>query len=296
MTNEYDFFGELHPLVSFIYFAAAMLFAMLGFNPLCLTIALLGALVYFAAVRGIRALIKRILTVVPVFLLTALINPTFNHRGATILCYFHSGNPLTAESVFFGFAAGEMLAAVLLWFDCFNKTLTTDKIVYIFGKIVPGGSLLISMTLRFVPRLSSKFREIAQAQQSIGNDIHSKNPIIRIKSFVGAFSVLVSHMLEGSIRISDSMQARGYGTGKRTDYTIFRFTPNDGAVLFIALLLAAAVGICFLSGFFAFDYYPVIKSGRQNPLAYVCFALYYSIPFAVNIKEEILWRLSRSKV
>ncbi|MBQ9605516.1 MAG: energy-coupling factor transporter transmembrane protein EcfT, partial [Firmicutes bacterium] len=259
MTNEYDFFGELHPLVTFIYFAAAMLFAMLGFNPLCLTIALTGALVYFAAVRGIKALFKRILTVVPVFLLTALINPTFNHRGATIICYFHSGNPLTAESVFFGFAAGEMLAAVLLWFDCFNKTLTTDKIVYIFGKIVPGGSLLISMTLRFVPRLSAKFREIAQAQQSIGGDIHSKNIIKRVRSLAGAFSVLVSHMLEGSIRISDSMQARGCGTGKRTDYTIFRFAPNDGAVLFTVLLLAAFAGGCFALGFFAFDCYPVVK-------------------------------------
>ncbi|MBO5561306.1 MAG: energy-coupling factor transporter transmembrane protein EcfT [Firmicutes bacterium] len=296
MHSEYDFFGELHPIVTFIYFAAAMLFAMLGFNPICLTAALLGALIYFAAVRGIKAMFLRLLTVIPVFLLTALINPTFNHRGATVITYFHSGNPLTAESVFFGFAAGEMLAAVLLWFDCFNKTVTTDKIVYIFGRIVPGGSLLISMTLRFVPRLSAKFGEIVQAQKSIGNDIHSKNIVKRLSSFLGAFSVLVNHMLEGSIRISDSMQSRGYGTGRRTDYTIFRFTAYDGIVLSGVLLLALAVSFCFASGFFTFDYYPVVKNGRQNIFAYLCFALYYTIPFAINIKEEISWRLLRSKV
>ncbi len=43
-------------------------------------------------------------------------NLAFNHEGATILAYLPSGNPLTLESIAYGFAAAAMLAAVVLWF------------------------------------------------------------------------------------------------------------------------------------------------------------------------------------
>lgn len=247
-------------------------------------------------VNGFFALIRRMLLIIPVFVITALINPTFSHRGETVLAYFPNGNPLTAESIFFGLAAGEMLVTVLMWMDCFNGIMTSDKIVYIFGRILPSGSLLVSMTLRFIPRLTKRFGEITQAQRTIGNDIGAKKVLVRIKSVVRSLSVLISWMLENSISASDSMQARGYGTGKRTDYSLFRFTPRDGAVLGAACLLAAVTAFAFSRGAFAFDYYPRMIGARPRAWAYVCYALLYLVPAAVNIKEETVWRLLRSKI
>ena len=35
----------------------------------------------------------------PMLLLAAVVNPAFNHEGATLLTYLPSGNPLTLESM-----------------------------------------------------------------------------------------------------------------------------------------------------------------------------------------------------
>ena len=43
--------------------------------------------------------------------MAALINPAFNHEGATLLTYLPSGNPLTLESILYGLAAGARLGA-----------------------------------------------------------------------------------------------------------------------------------------------------------------------------------------
>jgi energy-coupling factor transport system permease protein len=45
-----------------------------------------------------------------------------------------------------------MLAAVISWFSCYNAVMTSDKFVYLFGRVIPALSLILSMTLRFVPK------------------------------------------------------------------------------------------------------------------------------------------------
>ena len=69
----------------------------------------------------------------PLLLLTALINPAFNHEGQTILTYLSNGNPITLESIVYGVAAAAMLVAVICWFSCYNSVMTSDKFVYLFG-------------------------------------------------------------------------------------------------------------------------------------------------------------------
>ena len=71
----------------------------------------------------------------PAILLTALINPIFNHEGVTILGYLPSGNPVTQESVIYGICAALMIVSVICHFSCYNEVMTSDKFIYIFGKI-----------------------------------------------------------------------------------------------------------------------------------------------------------------
>ncbi len=30
-----------------------------------------------------------------------------------------------------------MLAAVVLWFGCYNEVMTSDKFIYLFGRVIP---------------------------------------------------------------------------------------------------------------------------------------------------------------
>ena len=138
--------SRYHPLVNFLFFALVLAYSMVLMHPVCLAVSLTGALVYAGELGGRRALAGHLKFALPVLLLAAIVNPAFNHAGVTILTY-----PLTLESILYGLAAGAMLCAVVRWFVCFNAVITADKFVYLFGRVIPALSLVLSMTLRFVP-------------------------------------------------------------------------------------------------------------------------------------------------
>ena len=87
-----------------------------------------------------------------VMITSAFINTAFNHEGITVLYYLPDGNPLTFESVVYGFASSVMLINVIVWFSCYSSVMTSDKFIYLFGKIIPSLSLIFSMTLSFIPK------------------------------------------------------------------------------------------------------------------------------------------------
>ena len=74
----------------------------------------------------------------PLLVITALINPAFSHQGVTILTYLPSGNPLTLESILYGIYAAFLLITVIAWFSCFNAVMTSDKFMYLSGGDHPG--------------------------------------------------------------------------------------------------------------------------------------------------------------
>ena len=207
-------------------------------------------------------------------LLAAALNPAFVHQGVTILAYLPSGNPLTLESLLYGLAAGAMLGAVALWFVCVTDVITSDKVVYLFGRVIPALSLLLSMILRFVPRFVRRLRAVAQAQRHLGRDTQTGAPARRVRSALRVFSIVVTWSLESGLITADSMRCRGYGLPGRTSFSLYRFDRRDGAV---ALWLAFC-GLYLLGGGLAgglrFQYYPMLLSGPVTPLTVSFFAVY----------------------
>lgn len=64
-----------------------------------------------------------------------------------------------------------VFVTVIIWFSCYNVVMTSDKFIYIFGKILPALSLIFSMVLRFVPRYLAQIKVISNAQKCIGRDV-----------------------------------------------------------------------------------------------------------------------------
>ena len=91
--------------MNFLYFALVLLFSMCLMHPVSLCISLAGAVSYQVLLNGRKGLRFSLVFMLPMMLFAALVNPVFNHEGATILTYLPSGNPLTAESIWYGLAA-----------------------------------------------------------------------------------------------------------------------------------------------------------------------------------------------
>ena len=157
-----DSFASTHPLVNLAFFVSAITLTMFIMQPVCLGITILCSAVYAVFTGGKKTVLFSLRFLLPTALLIMLINPVVNHRGVTILRYLPWGNPLTLESIAYGVASAVLLCAVVLWFSSFNKVMTSDKLVYLFGRLAPALSLVLSMSLRFIPRFIAQFREVCQ--------------------------------------------------------------------------------------------------------------------------------------
>lgn len=269
-----DVLQHCHPAVSFGYFVLVIVCTMVLMHPACLLLSLMGAAWYTARLKGVRSLGKSAAWLVPTMVLTALINPAFTHQGVTILTYLPSGNPLTLESILYGLAAAVMLAAVVLWFRCVTAVMTSDKIIYLFGRVIPALSLLLSMTLRFVPAFLRRFRETARAQRHMGRDTATGSPLHRVKEALRVFSIVVTWSLESALTTADSMRCRGYGLKGRTSFALYRFDERDRAVAaWLALCSVYLLG-GGLAGGLSFQYYPALSVAAITPLRVSFFVVY----------------------
>ena len=289
-------FKTYHPIVNFIYFVCVIGFSMLLMHPVTLLISFVGALGCVYTVKRGKSFLRAFLWATAMLLMTATINPLFSHAGASIIAYFPNGNPLTLESVFFGFGAGTALGATVLFFSAYNDIMTSDKYIYLFGKIIPSLSLAISMILRFVPDFISRLNEIIKVQKTLGNDITSGNLIKRAKNAGKMLSILVTWSLENSIQTADSMKSRGYGMGKRTSYGVFHFDKRDAAALIWIVAMAAVVIFGVFDKGLSYSYYPLLSIGEFSLLTmaeYTAYFLLCATPIIIEAREVYIWKSLR---
>ena len=217
-------------------------------------------------------------------------------EGATILAYLPSGNPLTLESIAYGFAAAAMLAAVVLWFSCWNTVMTSDKLMHLFGRVVPALSLLLSMTLRFVPRFQAKLREVTAARRGMGL-YAEKGRLQKLRSAVTVFSVMVTWSLENAVETADSMKSRGYGLPGRTAFSLYRYSRRDRLLLLWLTLCGAYVAAGWALGGVKWRYYPTAR-GVLTPYSASVLLAYFLLcltPVLLQRKEARTWSSIASK-
>lgn len=294
-----DRFANYHPLVNFFYFALVIGFSMALDHPLAQAISLLCAITYAVQTEGKKAVLFSLKWCLPVILLTAIINPAFSHEGITVLLYLPGGNPLTLESILYGISSGVRIATVMLWFLSFNRVITSDKFIYLFGRIIPALSLVLSMTLRFIPKFRSQMDNVIDAQRCIGRDISVGSVLKRIRIAVTVLSIMLTWSLENAIETADSMKSRGYGLKGRTAFSIYRFDERDKA----AMLCLGFCGFYLVAGSiisaFGFRYFPSIRYIGLNAVTLsfqLVFLILCIMPVALNAAEERKWNAIHSKM
>lgn len=292
-------FKTYHPVVNFIYFIFVIGFAMFFMNPVCLCISFLCGFTYSVLLTGRKAIKRNLLYILPLMIVAALINPAFNHRGVTIINYFPNGNPLTLESIAYGFAAAVMIACVICWFSCYNQVMTSDKFIYLFGRIIPSLSLVFSMTLRFVPRFFEQMKKVADARRCIGKDVSRGNIVKRAKQGISILSAMMGWALENAIETADSMKARGYGLPGRTAFSVFTFDKRDMKVFVCILVLGTYTLVGNLSGGMYFRYFPSIKGMELSVYGVSVFAAYAVLclcPIIIELWEAGKWKALKSRI
>ncbi len=292
-------FKTYHPIVNFVYFVLVIGFSCFFMHPLCLGISLISGFTYSVMLKGKKAIKSNLIYMLPISLMMALINPAFNHDGVTIIGYLPSGNPLTLESIVYGLCTAIMIVSVICHFSCYNEIMTSDKFIYLFGKIIPSMSLIISMTLRFVPRFLSQLKTIKNTQRLTGHDVNSGSIIKRVKHGLNILSIMTTWSLENAIETADSMKSRGYGIRGRTAYSIFKFDKRDKKALACILVFGMYTLTGDLTGGMYFSYFPYMKSADVSVYGvsvFVSYLLLCACPIIIELWEVRRWKALRSKI
>jgi len=298
MANR-DTFSGYHPLINFLYFALVLAFSMFFMHPICLGISLVCAIGYDVYLDGRKAVRFGFVFMLPLMLFTMIISPAFSHAGVTILAYLPSGNPLTLESIAYGITSSVMLISVITWFACFTIIITSDKFVYLFGRIVPALSLVLSMTLRFVPRFTAQIKVVGESQRCVGRDVSDGNVIMRARNGITILSIMITWSLENAIETADSMKSRGFGLPGRSAFSIYRFDKRDGKALCFLLGCAVYILTGQLTGALYWRYFPSMKgveAGFYPATVFMVYAALCLMPVILNIKEDRKWKRLRSAI
>ena len=295
---ENDSFSRCHPAVGCVFFIGAIFFGAMILHPAYIIAALLCAVIYYCLLKGRKAW-KTVGMLLPLFVVLTAVNPLFNTEGQHVL-FRVFGRPYTREALLYGMAIAGMLVAMLLWMGCYNAVMTSDKFITLFGKAIPTISMLLLMVLRLVPNLIRKIGQLAGARKCIGRGA-GENATRKEKAVDGmnVLSALVSWALEGGVVTADSMKARGYGTGERSRFQIYRLTARDVVLLVLLGVLAAAVIAVIAVGGTTAEFTPVASIPPirgWNACGFAAYCVFLIVPTALHVKEAIQWHISRSRI
>lgn len=234
---------KMHPAVCLIFLIAAAGLTAFTRNPAVILESLCGALLLAALSGGM----KGIGWFAGIAAAAALANFLFVHNGVTAL-FFVGDTVFTLEALIYGFHTGLMLGAVCLWGACAVRFITSDKYIWLFGRILPAAGLVLSCAVRFVPLFIRRTREFIAVQNAS-----------TVRGYLRAFSASVGYSAERAMDSALSMKARGYGTAKRTSFSLYRFTPGTVSAL-AAVVLSGGISLALvISGAGEFYFYPALS-------------------------------------
>ncbi len=292
-------FKSYHPSVNFLYFTAIFAFSVVITDPFCIVAELTCFLVGSTILGGRKRLIANAKYLTALAIVTVSINFAISHEGMTILGYLPSGNPLTFESLTYSIAAAGIFASVICIFQCFEKVMTSDKLMHVLGKISPSLSLVFSMVLRFVPLMKKRAKTIDSALKCSVESGGTNSAIGKIKHGIKVIFALMNSSLENAIDTADSMKCRGYGLPKRSAFSAFEFQKRD-AVLGTAVIIFSSYTLAgIFSGALKFSYFPIVELKALTLYEISVRASYAALcftPVFIEILEKIKWKKLKSKI
>lgn len=214
-------------------------------NPAYKALVLVAALASLTAGAGLPRMKAPLITVGVLAFFTALLNFASAHLGATVLFSLPAaipgvGGPWTVEAIAYGVTGGITIGAAILAAAPFSLILPAHDVVDALPRALSRTGAAIAASLNLVPAISSTFVQVSEAQRMRG--WRPRGP----RSWAEVVVPVVLTSVEGSLQLAESMEARGFGSGRRTFYAPNRMRGADWAIVAasgaaVALFIASSV-------------------------------------------------------
>ena len=287
-------FEHCHPAVNLIYFASVLLGMTTFRHPVFLAISFLAAFAYSIKRNGWKAMVFN-LCLLPLVVAFALYYSSYTHFGMTVLYRNMVGNNMTLESFVYGIVLGMIGAGACIWLSCVFSVFTTDKVVYLSGRVSPRLSLFLAILLRMIPRIKREAVRINMAQKGIGRGADQGSFRQRLHNSFRVLSMLITWSIDSLTTASESMQSRGSTQRGRTAFSIYRFDNRDRLFVIGLFFCLTLTMMAVLLGQTNMMYDPRIVWTEVDPLLCAGYGALCLTPLVLELWTEYRFRKAREQ-
>ncbi len=202
----------------------------------------------------IRMYFKNIKAILPIIILTAILNTFYVTSGKTLVSFWiiniTSGG--VERAVFMALRIILLILASAMLSYTTTPTALTSAIESLLSPLnfiglksaVHTLAMTMTIALRFIPTLISETNKIMNAQKARGADLESGNLIQKVKALLPILIPLLVSSVRRAYELAESMECRCYsGADGRTKLNVLRFSVRDLFATLIFAVSAASVVI-----------------------------------------------------
>jgi energy-coupling factor transport system permease protein len=146
------------------------------------------------------------------------------------------GGRWTLDAVAFGASTGLALLLTVAVFAVLQATVRSADVVAILPRPLYRAGTTMALALAFAPKTLAAFQSIREARRLRGQRSGWRSaPALLLP--------LLLTTLERALQYGESLDARGFGSGRRSRYRPLRWTPPDVVVVIASLAAIAAIAL-----------------------------------------------------
>ncbi|MGB9803900.1 MAG: energy-coupling factor transporter transmembrane component T [Desulfofundulus sp.] len=284
------FLQSFHPATVLVYLMVLLILSLVYDHPLYLLMLFFLLALLIREADGVAAWEGFMKAGVFLMLVVMVVNPLVIRAGRTIILHgpevpFLGKLDISMEALYFGAVSSLRLLVIISIFCLYNLMIDPDKILNLFARVAGRSVLVITLATRLFPTMVRDLQRIREVQQLRGVDFDTGSLWQRARKYSGLYNVLLLSSLEGAMEIAESMQARAFGSGRRSVYSRNLLRPRDffclgGSVL---ALLAAVWGLHYGCGRYSF--YPeadLLIKDRATLVVLFVVVSYLSVPLILS--------------
>ncbi len=183
-----------------------------------------------------------------VFLFNIFLTPGYN------VIFSYGILTITSESVLFAASMCLRLFLAVGAFSLLAFIVHPDEALRAMSRFGYKTTTSFSLSTRMYPTIAADSHNIMDAMRARGVEFDEGGALQKARSRSPVVMPLLLNSLERSVGISEAMEARGFGSGKRTSYTVTKITPLEIGMMvsFLAAMIFSVV--MFIMGYGQVNY------------------------------------------
>jgi len=255
---------RLHPAAKMATVMAVVVAALVLTHPNYLLALLAGTVMVAGAGRVLREWWAFMRLFALIALMVVVINALVSSRGETTFwegpfIWGFGQLSISLEGVVTGVVMALRLYVVVAAFTIVSLTVHPDEFTQLLARFAYRSGLAVSLSTRFYPAVVRDASAIMDAQRSRGLDLDSGGRMARIRHRMPVVMPLFHSSLERAVGTAEAMEARGFGSSRRTVWRRRGWGPRDLLVMACSTSLTLLAVALAVWGGGAPQYYPSIQ-------------------------------------